>query len=334
MFRSGIIQLSNIAALRVLIDTFQPDQVLLCNISGLGALGIVTFLHDVGFSPAIYLGDNVFHQASADAGIREAFFRLFGASKALRSLRPMVVSQTVVDEIERGLKISLVSPLFLPGWVPDSLPPLLPRPAEGSVRFVYSSRLAPHKGIWILIDAVKHVLACGDTGFRIDVYGSGQVPEFIQRVHAEGLDAYIHYGGMLAREEMIDAFRDYDALLFPTWQREPLGLVPFEAGAQGCIPIMTAQIGAAEWFTATDCIKIERSPLSLAGAMQSMIAMPLAEREAWRQTIASNIRRRFGAERWIGRINQSLSQLPARRSTVDAQKVQDAMFSTTRIWRD
>jgi glycosyltransferase involved in cell wall biosynthesis len=44
-FRSGMIQLSNIAALRVLIDKFAPDQILLCNISGLGALGITTFLH-------------------------------------------------------------------------------------------------------------------------------------------------------------------------------------------------------------------------------------------------------------------------------------------------
>ena len=333
-FRSGIIQLSNIAALRVLIDTFQPDQILLCNISGLGALGIVTFLHDVGFSPAIYLGDNVFDHACGDTGLRDSFFRLFGASKALRALRPLAVSQTVVDEIELGLGISLASPLFVPGWVPDSLTPLQPRPAEGPHRFVYSSRLASHKGLWILLDAAKHLLACGDDAFQIDVYGAGQVPEFIQRVHAEGLDAHIRYGGMLRRGAMIEAFRDYDALLFPTWQREPLGLVPFEAAAQGCIPIMTAQIGAAEWFTATDCIKIDRSPTSLAGAMQSLMAMPLEECERLRQTTAANVRRRFGAGRWINLIDQSLSQLPPRRRTVTAQRVQNAMFSTTRIWRD
>ncbi len=332
-FRSGMIQLANISALRILVENFNPDQVLLCNIAGLGALGLVTFLAEIGFSPAIYLGDNVFNQACVDTGMREAFFRLFGATKALRSLRCLPVSHTVLEEIQQGLNVPLACPLFVPGWVPDELPPLVCR-ESGPARFVFSSRLAPHKGIWLLIESAKHLLACGDMEFTIDVYGGGQVPEFIQRVHAEGLGGHIRYQGMLSRDTMLNAFREYDGLLFPTWRREPLGLVPFEAAAQGCIPIMTAQIGAAEWFTAIDSIKVERNPLALAGAMQSLMMMPIAEREAWRQRISTNVRQRFNASRWIKQIEQVLSQLPPRRPTVDAQTVQDTMFSTTRIWRD
>lgn len=333
-FRSGMIQLSNIAALRMLIEQFAPDQILLCNISGLGALGLVTFLHEVGFSPAIYLGDNVFEHACVNPDQREAFFRLFGAPKALRALRPIGVSQLVIDEIQRSLGLTLGSPFFVPGWVPTELPPLRPRSLEAPLRLVFSSRVAAHKGIWIMLDAVKHLITCGDDNFIVDVYGSGQVPEFIQRVHAESLSSHIRYQGMLGREAMIEFFGDYDALLFPTWQREPLGLVPFEAAAQGCIPIMTAQIGAAEWFTATDCIKIERSPEAMAGAIQFLMAMPAKERAARRNATAAHVRRHFSAGLWIPRIEQLLAQLPPRRRTMDAQKIQDAMFATTRMWRD
>lgn len=333
-FRSGMIQLSNIAALRVLIDKFAPDQILLCNISGLGALGITTFLHEAGFSPAIYLGDNVFNQACVNPNQREEFFRMFGAAKALRALHPIGVSQLVMDEIQQGLGLSLKTPFFVPGWVPAELPPLYPCPSEGSLRLVFSSRVAPHKGIWIMADAVKHLLSCGDDNFVIDVYSGGQTPDFIQRVHADGLSSHIRYQGVLSREAMIQKFCHYDALIFPTWQREPLGLVPFEAAAQGCIPIMTAQIGAAEWLTSTDCLKIERSPEALAGAIQYLMAMSVEERAAWRSAIAARIRRQFNANLWIPRIEQFLTNLPHRRSTMDTQKIQDAMFATTLIWRN
>ncbi|MFX1684453.1 glycosyltransferase family 4 protein [Paraburkholderia sp. A2RI-6] len=332
-FKSGIIQLCNISALRVLIEQFSPDQILLCNISGLGALGIVTFLHEVGFHPAIYLGDNVF-SACSNPHLRGDFFQLFGARKALQALRPIAVSRLVVEEVQQTLGQSLDRPLFVPGWVSNKLTPLCVDPTEDVLRLVFSSRIATHKGIWILVDAVKHLLSCGDDGFIVDVYGAGSTPEFKQRVHALGLSSHIRYQGMLGRENMIHAFSRYEALLFPTWEREPLGLVPFEAAAQGCLPILTAQTGAAEWFTATDCIKIERSAEGLAGAIQFLMAMPQEERVAWRTSTAARIRSSFSAEQWMPRIERFLSQLPSRRHRLAPLNVQNALFAITRMWRD
>jgi len=240
------IDMQNILALRRAIDAFSPEQVLLFNIDGLGTLGIVVFLHEAGFSPAIYLGDNVFHSACVRPGAREAFFRLFGAGRALQGLRPIAVSEGLVEEIAGDLGMALPAPLFVPGWVPDDLPPLAPAPAEKPLRLIFSSRVAEHEGIWILLAAARHLLACEDRDFQVDFYGAGLVAEFVQHVHAEGLSGHIRYGGMVAREAMIGTFARHEALLFPIWQREPLGLVPFEAAAQGCIPIITAQTGAAE----------------------------------------------------------------------------------------
>lgn len=332
-FREAFILLANIASLRGAIEQFRPDRILLCNIAGLGVLGIVTFLHEAGFRPAIYLGDNVFALAGMDPGTRDAFLRLFRSGPALSALRILAVSRGVYKEAEESLASPLGEALFVPGWVPDDLPELPPRRQAGPIRFVFSSRIAPHKGIWVLLDAAKLLLARGETDFVIDAYGTGLVPEFIQRVHAFGLGEHIRYGGLLEREEMIRRFADYDALLFPTWQREPLGLVPFEAAAQGCIPIITAQAGACEWMLGCDCIKIERSPEGLAGGMQRLLYMPPGERDRIRRTASANTRRFFSSGVWFPRIERLIRELPDPSPGVSAKRIQDAMFTITRMWR-
>lgn len=325
------IDLRNIAILRQEIADFVPDQVLLFNIDGLGPFGLVVFLHEAGFEPAIYLGDNVFHNACWQRTEFETFFQLFDAGPALRALHPLVVSEAVLAEIEADLGVELTAPFFVPGWVPDDLPALAPAPEEGPLRLVFSSRIGQHKGIWILLAAARLLLARGERNFRVDVYGTGLVADFVQHVHAEGLAEHIRYKGMQERAAMIGAFARYEALLFPTWPREPLGLVPFEAAAQGCIPVMTAQIGAAEWLTAADCLKIERTPEALAEAIQRLLAMPPGERAAWRRRIARRVRQDFGAGLWMDRIERRLRALPPRRQALDPQKIQNALFAIVRV---
>ena len=329
--RHEAIDLRNILALRQAIADFAPEQVLLFNIDGLGPLGLVVFLHEAGFEPAIYLGDNTFHNASARKEDYAAFCRLFGAERALRALHPLVVSELIVEEIEDDLGVQLTAPFYVPGWVPDDLPLPVPAPAEGPLRLVFSSRIASHKGTGILLAAARLLLDRGERNFRVDVYGAGQVADFVQHVHAEGLAEHIRYKGMQERAAMIGAFARYEALLFPTRLHEPLGLVPFEAAAQGCIPVMTAQIGAAEWLTAADCLKIERTPEALAEAIQRLLAMPPGERAAWRRRIARRVRQDFGAGLWLDRIERRLRALPPRRQALAPQKIQNALFAIVRV---
>jgi glycosyltransferase involved in cell wall biosynthesis len=217
--------------------------------------------------------------------------------------------------------------------VADDLPLLPPRGGVEDTRFIFSSRIAEHKGITILLDAVRLLVERGECKFSVDLYGPGKVPDILQRVHAGGLSGYIRYGGLLERNEMIARFASYDALTFPTWPREPLGLVPFEAAAQGCIPIMTAQAGAAEWLPTGDCIKIKRTPEGLAGGMQRVIHMPPEERRIMRQAISLNTRRFFSSNTWFPRIEQVTENLPRSAPRITAQTMRDAMFAITRMWR-
>jgi glycogen(starch) synthase len=332
-FLSDFIHLGNIASLVSAIEEFRPDRVFLCNVHGLGALGIVTFLHMSGFRPALYLGDNVFEGSGRQPKIRDDFFRLFRARTAVSGLQVFPVSNGVLNETQAALACPMVTSLFVPGWVGDDLPPLQPQKEKGILRFVFSSRIAPHKGTHVLLDAARLLLDRNDDRFLVDVFGGGQVPEFIQRVHASGLDDHIRYMGNISRDEMINRFADFDALLFPTWEREPLGLVPFEAAAQGCIPILTAQAGAAEWLLADDCIKIERTPEGLAGGMQRMLHMPPTERAELRSATSRCIRQLFGARRWFSKIESKVAELPDRQPGIDARAVQDAMFAITRMWK-
>lgn len=325
------LNMANIFALRGAIAEFAPDQVFLFNLEGLGAPGIVCFLHQAGFCPAIYLGDSVFHNACRCAREYDLFRTLFHFGPALQALRPIAVSEQLLEEIGKSLGAPLPASLLVPGWVPSDLPSLAPCPATSPLRLVFSSRIASHKGTEILLDAARHLLACGDRDFLIDVYGAGGVPLFLQRVHADGLAGHIRYRGMVPREEMLARLSQYEALLFPSWTREPLGLVPFEAAAQGCVPIITAQIGAAEWLTSADCLKIERTPLGLAGAVQSLMAMPPDERLAWRRRIGAHVRHDFGADAWMARIERVLADLPPRRKTIDIQKIQNAMLAIARV---
>ncbi|WP_208948359.1 glycosyltransferase family 4 protein [Segnochrobactrum spirostomi] len=334
LFRSEIIQFNNISNLRIIIEEFNPDQILLCNINGLGSLGVIVFLCSIGFQPSIYLGDNFIQELSGREHLRDTFYRLFSVRRALQTVRPIVVSRLVLEEAENALAARFSDPLFVPGWVPKSAAPDQIELREGPLKLVYSSRIAPHKGIWILLGAVKHLLACGDDNFVIDVYGAGQTAELIQRVHAAGLSDYIRYLGAKSRSEMIALFAQYDALLFPTWEREPLGLVPFEAAAAGCVPIITAQIGAAEWLTSNESIKIERSVEALAGAVQCLLTMPAGERLAWRRAISQNIIRRYNADLWVNKIEQLLQTLPCRAQTISPLQAQDAMLAMLRIWRN
>jgi glycogen synthase len=179
---------------------------------------------------------------------------------------------------------------------------------------------------------VRILVERGDKNFQVDVYGGGLAPQFIQRVHAEGLSAYINYIGLVERDEMVRRFARYDALVFPTWQREPLGLVPFEAAAQGCIPIVTAQTGACEWLTDQESIKIERSGFGLAGGMQRVMHMGAEERAAMQARVCRNVRRYFGASRWFPRIERVISEPLEAAPAMTPRMARDAIFTITRAW--
>jgi glycosyltransferase involved in cell wall biosynthesis len=334
--RGSFIDMDNIAALQTLISAFAPDRVLLGNVAGLGSYGIVVLVHALGYQPVHYMADNIFSDCEKVPDAHASFRRLFNADEALANLDVLAVSSRILEETQASAGQTLGRVLFMPGWMEMSPEQTLSPGSEGFLRCVFSSRIAPHKGTLVLLDAVEILHNQGETGFFVDLYGGGQVPEFLQRAHAMGIGQYFRYHGALSRDEMQRDFARYDTLLFPTWEREPLGLVPFEAAAQGCIPIMTAAAGAAEWLIDNaDCIKIERDSNGLAGAMQRLMYMPFQEREAMRRRVRTRIRSSFDISLWFPRIERFLLDAGRRTTLTDrqAKDVKVALFAITRIWK-
>jgi glycosyltransferase involved in cell wall biosynthesis len=141
---------------------------------------------------------------------------------------------------------------------------------------------------------------------------------------------------MLPKPEMLSRLGDYDALLLPTWEREPFGSVAVEAAAAGCIPVLTAGIGAAEWMVdGLDCIKIRRDPEHLAAAIIDLARMEPAERTAFRQRVKRNARLTFDFERWFGKVTDLLEAAAANRSKSrdPPARILMSLALLTHIWR-
>jgi hypothetical protein len=73
---------------------------------------------------------------------------------------------------------------------------------------------------------------------------------------------------------MIEVFREYDALVFPTWKEEAFGYVVIEAMSQGCIPLATSQIGStANLENSYDFISLEPEIHSIVDALEFFIGL-------------------------------------------------------------
>lgn len=343
--RGSFVNPRNLRRLGSELIGFRPDAVLSFNISGLGALGLAQFLAGLNISPVFYLMDDVFQGLARMPQERRRALRIFGGMQFLDAAEFILMSDNLRRQVEASLGHRLRHVTVVPGWSDphadyDGLtPPDVPE--DRPVRFVFTSRVAGHKGIDIIVDAVCRLVAIGRSDFVVDVFGAGDTPQLLQRIAANGLAERINYRGLLPKAEMTRRLAEYDSLLFPTWEREPFGFVVPEAAAAGCIPIITGGIGAAEWFfDGIDCLKVHRDAPALAEAMLGLLLMPLADRQAMRRRCAETGRRFFRFPDALRRIEAVLrrsaaaSRLPNRagvRGAEAAMTLLDDMWQPAEI---
>lgn len=335
--RSGLAPFVLPRNLRVLagrLAVFNPDAVLCFNLSGLGAPSILRLLTASGIRPVVYLMDNVFDGMCADTERRRGFERAFGVEDWPDETRFLFMSQNLRQEVERALGFAVARTEIVPGWFDPAAaaPPAEPQ-EESRTRFVFVSRVAPHKGIDIALEACRDLLDHGFTDFGLDVFGGGEVGPMLQRVTALRLQAHVRYMGAPAKEQLLPQLARYTALLFPTWQREPFGFVVAEAAAAGCLPVMTSGIGAAEWFQdGVDCLKIDRNAASLSAAMQRLITMAADARVAIRRRAQATAARFFHFESALDRVEGAL-QAAARPAVHNPRAAEAALAILTETWR-
>ena len=302
----------NIRAIGNALRYFKPDVVLAFNMHGLGGISIIQFLQHLHVPLVLYLMDNIFSGVNFDSKLHRTYERLFGPLNFYKSTYCLAMSRNVVREVEATVRTSLREIDFVPGWVQLKLlgKRELRYHRKSLTRFVFCSRVAPHKGTDVILSAAHELVRQGHTNFTIDIYGAGEVPQFMQRVRALNLGQYVVYKGFLTKQEMLIALTNYDALLFPTWEREAFGFVVSEAASAGALPIITASIGASEWFLdGIDCIKISRNPESLRAAMSLIMSWSDEELVNARRKAMNTGWENFEFSRWLDIIEDRCIQL-------------------------
>ena len=317
--------------LRMLVRTvlrFSPERVVCFNLVGLGVLGMLRYLVSVGLPPMVYLMDDIFFALRQAPDHRKRFLRICGDLNFLNAADYVVMSANLAKQVEATLGITLTRKFLVPGWFhagvgEKNLPWMEPKPNHVA-RFVFASRIAAHKGIDLALQAVRGLLEQGRSDFKLDVFGSGDVAQLLQAVSAYGVGAQVQYKGCPEKDELALRLREYDALLFPTHEREPFGFVVSEAAWARCIPVMTSGIGASEWFLDNvDSLKISRTVPALTAAMLKLLSMSAAERDRMQRRAQKTARDHLEFDRAMNTIEKIVA-LQRRGEAGPAREVRNA----------
>jgi glycosyltransferase involved in cell wall biosynthesis len=158
------------------------------------------------------------------------------------------------------------------GFVPQASAPRSPR--RGPLRLGYVGTLVWHKGVHVLIDAVR-TLPPGEVELRIfadlDVF-----PEYISDLRARATGLAIRFEGAFDRQDVAAAYDQIDVLVVPSLWLENSPLVIHEAFMAG-IPVVAARMGGIVDLVRdgeNGLLYEATSTVELANALRSLIERP------------------------------------------------------------
>ncbi|HUG69374.1 MAG TPA: glycosyltransferase family 4 protein [Pirellulaceae bacterium] len=168
----------------------------------------------------------------------------------------------------------------------------------------YLARLAPEKGLHVLVDAFIELKKREATrNARLEIAGwLGEnnrlyaEAEFA-KLHAAGLQEHFHYAGSIGRNEKLAFLHRLDVFSVPTTYREPKGLFVLEALAAG-VPVILPSHGAfPELIEATGGGRLvtPNDPIALADELERML-LDHATRSRLGQAGANAVHERFNAD--------------------------------------
>jgi glycosyltransferase involved in cell wall biosynthesis/SAM-dependent methyltransferase len=103
--------------------------------------------------------------------------------------------------------------------------PKPPRPDAGTVRLGFVGQIAPHKGVHLMLHALKQ---CGRGNLTLTIWGSlEQAPGYVKRLRSQAQTLPVTFRGTVPRNELVDVLRSIDYLIIPsTWyENSPLILL-------------------------------------------------------------------------------------------------------------
>jgi glycogen synthase len=319
---SRFVNAQNVHALIEAIDRFGPNVVYVHNLIGLGGLGLIATLQHLGVPWVWHLGDAVPRELCCDrhAPIR-AIVTMFNQSVRGQFI---AVSQQLVDEIHAaGIVLAdevHVIPRFatpptpapeagiavadkvhvIPYWfIGDRPSARRPRKIDAPFRIMSCGLVNRQKGIDVLIQAAALLRQAGQDRFVVDIYGRVADPSLATMIREHDLTGHVRLLGPHPHAEILRLYGEYDLFAFPTREREPFGIVPFEALARGCVPLMSRRCGAAEWLThGVHCLKAARTAEGFADTIRSILSGCSSGRRESRAHLGARAARRIAWPAW------------------------------------
>ena len=287
-YEAKVSNFSNTWQLMETVRRFRPEVVYLFNTLGLGGLAVADLLEYLGVPCVWHLMDRIPAELCIDIDERILCLSKLGNSRDFSSIQFISCSQVLKQELETfGIALG-ASVSIIPNWFDDSNEPNEPPKktywSGGPLKLIYAGVLTEHKGAHIVLEAAQRLVDSGFRSFSIDFYGSSLDQDYLALARRLEVAEQVAFHGRVSKEELALRFRDHDALVFPTWQREPFAFVAIEAAAQGCVPIFTRGCGASEAFTdGANSLMIERDPEALAKAI-----MDISERRVDLQNLGAS----------------------------------------------
>jgi len=139
--------------------------------------------------------------------------------------------------------------IMIPSGIPDKW--IMKKPIRSLltncfVKLLYVGRIEVEKGIEVAIKSIEYLI--NGRNYRdlsLDLIGRGEL-DFVNRikevVSSHNLENFVKFIGFLPHSNLMQRYRNYDILLFPTPKYEGLPMTILEAMSQG-IPVIASNIG-------------------------------------------------------------------------------------------
>jgi len=315
---SNILDSGNVYALVSTVEEFQPDVCYLWNLVGLGGVALVGALEYLGRPWLWHLSDAIPSQLCNFEGRILPIGDLLSSQMSGRFL---AVSQGLINEIEHVVSLGTRARL-VPNWATDAEGSLRREYYDGTfLRIAFAGQLVEQIGVLIALDAVAEIRDLGYSNFSLDLYGKGDTVLIADRIHQLGLDKFVTLRGWTDQKELRRQFRRHDLFIFPTWAREPFAIVALEAGAEGCVPLLSSPSGDSEWLVEdVHCLKARRDPSAFAATVRRVLDGEV-DLAAIGRRAASFVRSEFTLNRVLPVIEEELGAmaLQARRPRGSSQ---------------
>jgi len=180
------------------------------------------------------------------------------------------------------------------------------RPLEGRAPvFGFIGTLAPHKGVHVLIEAMRHMK--GEASLII-YGGHDYYPRYVNSLKAEVQELPIRFAGSVPRSEIGAAFASIDVLVMPSVWLENFPIIIQEAHLAG-VPVVASNLGgmAEAIEDGVDGLLFEvDDPIDLARQLDLLVAEPRRIAQ-----MAERAELPISVEEHAARVEQTLLQIVA-----------------------